>query len=243
MAKKIFIATPLALLLALGPAVSHALVIGFEGLISGENTASFEELGINNTYQGFQWTAMTTSEDFPPQWAAAEIGPFGGVSPFNGSGYAWTYFGGQSMFVTFGGGTRTVAGGYFAGQFGSYSFSASTLQMFGYDDVDNLIAQSEVLNLVDGRWQFLAGGQLATTQVHKLELRSNSGTTWFAIDDLEVSDSVVPEPTTLFLLCLGLTALGLVKRRVSRPSLYKHRSAGRAAVDEQAVVAAQDELR
>jgi hypothetical protein len=190
---------------------SQALVIGFEGLVQGSNTASFADLGISDTYSGFQWTARGASVQ-PTGWAVGEVGPFGGVSAFDGTGFAWTFNGAQSMFVTFGGDRRTVAGGYFSGQFGSFSASATTLQMYGYDASNNLIARSDALTLADNRWQFLAGGPLATIPVYKLELRSNAQDAWFAIDNLEVGDVNVPEPTTLLLLGLGLVGIAGVTK-------------------------------
>ena len=192
-------------------ASGHALIVGFEGILPEPGTASFDELGIENTYLGFQWRAADSVEQQPPLWGVDESLTIGGVSAFEGTAFGWTYNGGRSLFVTFGGEARTVVGAYVAGLWFP-QYSSGSVQMLGYDAADNVIARSGVLNLVDSQWRFMAGGLLATTPVHKLELRSDAADTWFGVDHLEI-DGVVPEPASLVLLGLGLVTLGNFRLR------------------------------
>ena len=192
------------LLLVIGFARAEAQLIGFEDLTAG--SASFNDLGIDQTYFGYTWTADNSNQQ-PTLWGAAE-GVLGDVSAFEGTGFAWTFNGGQSMFVDFFG-PKHVQGVYLAGQFPGNS--SSSVQMFGYDQSNNLVATSAPLDLVDGQWQFLSGGELTIIGVHRLELRSNAPTTWFAIDNLEISE--VPEPSSVLLFAAFGVAAGVRRRR------------------------------
>ena len=222
------------LLLVIGFARAEAQLIGFEDLTAG--SASFNDLGIDQTYFGYTWTADNSNQQ-PTLWGAAE-GVLGDVSAFEGTGFAWTFNGGQSMFVDFFG-PKHVQGVYLAGQFPGNSSSSvqmfgydqsnnlvatkhlyrgrgvsrelSSVQMFGYDQSNNLVATSAPLDLVDGQWQFLSGGELTIIGVHRLELRSNAPTTWFAIDNLEISE--VPEPSSVLLFAAFGVAAGVRRRR------------------------------
>ena len=200
----------LGFVLSMGTA--NATLIDFEGLVS--NSDSFDNLGLNTTYYGHTWSA-TNSAQSPIAWGARE-GSGGGVSAFSGTGFAWTYNGGQSMFIDFSS-SQFVMGAFFAGMFNGNN--STTIQMFGYDSNNTLLASSSVLNLALGQWQNLSGGSLISTAIDRLEIRSDRATSWFAIDDLnirEASNITVPEPSTLaiFSLCIMGFASRCFKKKV-----------------------------
>lgn len=201
-----------ALLLSLSSYPSHATLIGFEGLTGG--AGSFTSLGIQNTYFGHTWTAANSAQS-PTDWGVSALA-FGEVSALSGSSYAYTFNGGQSMFIDFSS-PQNVIGVWAAAQFPDSA--AASLQLFGYDSGANLIGQSSVLNLVVGQWQLLGGAALDSLAVSRLEIRSNAPTTWYALDDLEIrraGEGQVSSPTTVALVGLGLAGLGWSGRGKSR---------------------------
>lgn len=192
----------IAALMAAGAA--QAGIIGFEGLTA--SSESFTNLGIANTYEGYSWSS-TGSAQQPTAWGAV-TGNFGGLSAHGGSSYAWTFNGGQSMFVDFGASTDVVDV-FVAGQFGGYS--AASVQLFGYDAADVLTSQSVVTNLAVGQWSHVVAN---LNGIHKLEFRSDAATRWFGIDDLQVNPGgTVPEPSTLALVSLAVLGVVTAGRR------------------------------
>ena len=200
------------LLIASSARSAMATTIGFEGLIS-ETNASFTTLAISNSYLGYKWSAspVLPGDSGPNDWGAVDCvvttcfddQP---LTAHSGSGYGWTFSGPQSLYIDFGAPTH-VGGGWFAGQFlfgpNGFFFGANsrTMQLFGYDASNNLIASSGVLDLVDSQWQFLGAN---FSDVYRLELRSDRDVSWFAVDDLDVTPA--PEPGTLVLIGTGLLA-------------------------------------
>lgn len=199
---KIFLTTALCALLTVGTA--QANVIGFEGLTPDFDT--FNGLGIANTYQGYTWTASNTAQP-PALWGVAE-GTLGGLSANSGTGYAWTFNGGQSMFIDFGAATDVVDV-FVAGQFSGNE--ATSIELFGYDAGNALVSQTAATALSVGMWSQIAAN---LNGINRLEFRSNAPTSWFGIDDLQVNPSStvdLPEPSTLALVALA--SLGLLGRR------------------------------
>jgi hypothetical protein len=193
------------------PTSAGAAVIGFEGLILNSEV-SFTDQGISNTYLGHSWSASGGVGD----WGVADCGAgatcFGDQSlkAHSGTSYGWNYAGPQSLYVDFAEATD-VGGAWFAGQFGNRCpCNSLTMQFFGYDAANVLVASSAVLALADSRWQFLDAG---FSGIYRLELRSDRPDSWFAIDDLELSPSAVPEPATLLLLGAATAVLGIRRRR------------------------------
>lgn len=199
---------------------ARAAVITFDDLTTRDN---FTNLGISGSYHGFKWgysnapgigsavvpspgdTGWASGTITDPAWMPAP-------TPVSGNTYAWNWNGPQGLVVDFLS-PHDVAGGYFATLSSTYGLNASTIELFGYDGADNLIASSGSLGL-SNTFQYLTAG---FTGVNKLEIRANSDFRWFSVDDLEVtptSVSSVPEPSTMALL--GLGAAGLARRRAAR---------------------------
>ena len=91
-----------------------------------------------------------------------------------------------------------VTGAYFADlDFVDPFFNADTIQMFGYNAGNTLVATSSILGLTHD-FQYLAAG---FTDIWRLEFRANAVEQWFLIDDIILNESSppVPEPATLSL--------------------------------------------
>ncbi len=192
-----------------GFSAANASIIDFEGLIS-ENYSSFTNLGISNTYQGYNWSSSSGD------WGAVDCNTttcFGdqSLTAVSGTSYGWSYSAPQSLFIDFGQATDVIDA-YFAGLFDNRgNFASSTIQLFGYDSLSNLISSSSVLNLVDSQWQLLSANLLG---IHTLEIRSDRQSSWFAVDDIRINEAVnVPEPASTALLVLGLAGIGFSRRK------------------------------
>ena len=195
---------------SLSASIAHALVIDFEDLTTRNN---FNALGIIDTYQGFEWgfgtspgVAGRTFVNTSIGWASATVTD-PGVAPaptgVGGESYAWNWGGPQSLWIDFKSPTNFI-GGDFAVLSSTFGSNASTLQLFTYDSTDKLVGASAILNLTD-TFQSLSAN---FTNVRYLELRANTQTAWFSIDNLVVDQAQVPEPTTLVLMALGLAGFG-----------------------------------
>lgn len=183
---------------------SAATVIGFDDIGTRNN---FDNLGISGNYQGFHWTDSTGFGN-SDGWASATTSYRvlnETLTPASGNGYAWNWNGLQSLFIDFGSATD-VTGAFFAnGIYGGHNpgSEASTIQMFGYDALGNLVASSGILGLNTG-FQFLGAG---FNDIFRLEFRAEAAGRWFMIDDLIINESVpVPAPAGLGLFALGLLA-------------------------------------
>jgi hypothetical protein len=149
--------------------------------------------GISTSYHGFAWgysrfsgleNAVIPSTSIFWDWASATVSNPGvspGPTPVSGDSYAWNSDGPQSLFIDFRAPT-TVASAYFATLSSGYSFNATTVQLFAYDESGSLQSESSVLNLTNSFQQLNAG----FTGVRFLEIRGNATGRNFSIDDLEL---------------------------------------------------------
>lgn len=184
---------------------ANAATINFDDLNTRNNFAS---LGISNTYQGYLWSSSTSSGG-NEGWAVATTTQrisSETYAPASGNGYGWNWNGTQSLFIDFQGAVN-VDGAYFANIGASYGSNASFVQMLGYDSIGNVVAQSG-LGAIGNSFQYLNAN---FSNIHKLEIRANAASKWFAVDDIQVS--AVPEPETYALLLAGLGLVGGVVRR------------------------------
>lgn len=198
----------LGLVLSVSVLNVNAEVIDFDDL-TGQS--SFTDAGIQGSYIGYEWGSnnLTNIPQVGTQGWGYSSGNVGGRTALSGTSFAWTYSGSQSHFIDFQGPVDFNSGMFAATSFGN-SNDATTIQMFGYDASDTLIASSGILNLTTA-YQQLSSPTL--TGITTLEIRSNSQGRWFVMDDLTLNTSV-PAPASLGLLILAM--LGMGARRLSR---------------------------
>ncbi|MBS1827130.1 MAG: hypothetical protein JST93_17565 [Acidobacteria bacterium] len=191
---------PLALTLGLSPAT--ALVIDFEDLTTRDN---FFDQGISNNYQGYVWsTALSGPAAGSTGWASATVTDPAvdpAPTPVSGSSYAWNWSGPQSIFIHFGAAT-TFNSVWLATLSSAFGGNASTVQLFGYDASDTLVATGSVLSLTDNFQLYSAN----FTGVYKVEFRADTAA-WFSIDDITVDEADIPEPNAGILLAIGSIAI------------------------------------
>ena len=183
-----------------------ASTIGFEGLAGADMATSFTALGIGNTYLGNVWSASGGD------WGVCDANCFGDQSlrAHSGSAYAWSYSGPQSLTIQFAGATR-FTGGYFAGQFlNRGGFNASTIELLGYDASNALVGSTAAIAIGDSSWRFIAAD---FSNVSRLDIRSDRAGSWFAVDDLQVGATSVPEPASVALFGLGLLGAAAARRK------------------------------
>ena len=198
-----------SLICAMAAVPASAATIGFEGLVGNNTQTTLSSLGVANTYQGNIWSAVNGS------WGICDTNCFGDqpLRAHTGSAYAWSASGPQSMNIQFGTAT-TFTGGYFAGQFDNRgNYDSRTIQLSGYDANNKLVGSTGAVAMQDSRWGFIAAN---FSNISKLEIRSDRGGSWFAIDDLQFGATSVPEPTSLALLGLGLFGVAAARRKAAK---------------------------
>ncbi len=196
-------------LLFVGLTPSWAAVINFDDLTTRDN---FFDLGINNTYQGYVWsTTLVGGTTVQTGWASATtadpaVDP--APTPVSGLSYAWNWNGPQSLFIQFGTPTD-VTSAYFATLSSAFSQNASTIQLFGYDAANTLVATGAILTLTDAFQLYIAN----FAGVNTLEIRADGADRWFSIDDISLNDNAaVPEPGSALLLGAGVLVIAGLNR-------------------------------
>jgi len=215
------------------PAPANAAVVGFEGIPGADNQQwyLFSSLGVAHTYAGFRWGYGTdpgpANANFvdPGGWALSHInnqGSDGWPAPngVTGNYYASNANGIISLWIDF-----QEAVTFTSGEFSWLTPTnppgpnSSTIQLFGYADSAGNIGSELHSSAVTGLNETLTELSANFTNIRFLEIRSNSGDTWFAVDNLQIGDpdiSPIPEPgSTLALGLLLASALGLRHRRRS----------------------------
>ena len=196
--------------LMVGSAPAGAAVITFDDLTTRDN---FFDLGINNSYQGYVWsTTLVGGETDVTGWASATVADPASPpapTPVSGTTYAWNWNGPQSLFIQFGAPTDVTSANFahLSPEFGSGN--SNTIQLFGYDATNTLVATGSVLQLSDVFQLYTANFSGVST----LEIRANTDS-WFAVDDitLNANASEVPEPGSVFLMAAGGLALAGLRR-------------------------------
>jgi hypothetical protein len=196
----------LPLALALGCAPAWAAVITFDDLGTRDN---FWAQGIANNYQGYVWSpSLTGPATSETGWASATVGSPAwdpAPTPVSGQSYAWNWNGPQSLFIHFGTATD-VNSVWLATLSSTFGGNASTVQLFGYDATDTLVATGSVMNLTDSFQLYTAD----FAGIYKVELRGSGG--WFSVDDITLNATSAPEPSSAALLALGGLAVAGLKR-------------------------------
>lgn len=209
-----------AIVVATAPAQAAPVTLTFDDLTTRDN---FVSLGIESTYQGFEWgysivaglSNAVIPASFPAGWASATVAApaiFPAPTPVSGNSYAWNWLEVQSLYIDFQT-PHDVNSGYFSAISPNSPINADSIQLIGYDVSGSVIASTAPFSLSNNFQQLNAG----FTGVRTLEIRANERNRFYAIDDLTVtpaSVSDVPEPTSIALFGTGAIGLfGLHRRK------------------------------
>ncbi len=236
--KKHSIILAVAGLMACVPSM-HAAVIGFEGIGGADETRWHQfhngspgnpGLGIADTYSGYAWgfgdapgkgNAIFNADNTERGWAIshrenANSGGWPAPNGVSGNYYAANANGSISLWIDFREAVTFLGGDFsWLSPSGSQNsaLNASTIQLFGYADagtgIGDELHSSGVMALDDT----LTTLSVNFTDVRYLEIRSDRGNSWFAVDNLQVGASAVPEPS-------GALGLGLF---LAAPLCFRHR--------------------
>jgi hypothetical protein len=199
----------------------QAGLITFDDLTTRNN---FFALGIEDSYQGFEWGFSNTPglggaiipTNQTTGWASATVADPAispAPTPVSGQSYAWNWDGPRSLFIDFQT-PHDVSSGYFATLSSNYFSNALSVQLFGYDESNNLVGTSAPLILTHSFQQLQANLQ----DIRTLEIRANADSRWFSIDNLDVTPSsataAVPEAPSLigFAVVACIACVGVVRR-------------------------------
>lgn len=201
-------------MLAAGAALGEE--IGFEDInLGGLTRSNFADLGIENTYRGYQWSRgnSTFGEGF---WGVVNNSDGQSVRAFSGNQMGWNWNGPLSLSITFNV-DKIVDSAYFNVFSAGQDWGADTIRLEGYNAANQLVATSSTLQLDDvssnPAWQRLDANFVGVRRLQIVATQGDSnwaGAGWWAIDNLTVRD--VPAPGAAGLLGMALLA-GARRRR------------------------------
>jgi hypothetical protein len=229
--KGVFYFTTACVLLFQIPPNLPCATIGFEDLTT---RATFLSLGILNSYEGFEWgygddagiggTFGRTFVDDSNGWASATtsnpaLAPV--PSGISGTSYAWNSNAMQSLWIDFKTPTTFNSADFAILASGGYAFNSSTIQLFGYDASDVLLATTGILTLSDTMQTLRAD----FVGIRYLEIRANPDSTHFSVDSLRINESIPPSPVpdacpSAMLLTIAIGSLAWLHRRCVTSSAY-----------------------
>jgi len=196
------IAASAALALALSTPPVAAGMINFDDLMGST---------VGSSYGGFTWGANWDVE------SRASLGGYGDTAAFP-SGANAAFNGGGVSVIDLLASTPTVFNGASFLSWGSNNgfagYSSTTITVQGWNGTSLLWTASEALS--PSTFTDLAFGTAAVTD---LKFLGSAASRWWLVDNISFGAAAVPEPGTLVLLATGLLALGLFRRRKSRPML------------------------
>ncbi len=182
-----------------------ALVLGIALMAATPAQAQFSTFTSRAAFNGAAGPLQTETFDAPftlVPIAGATYAIAGGTVTFDAN-LGGMMFGGGDFFADL------LAGGVMSPQFVRFDF-ASPIRSFGAD-FSSFDLPGITLEAMIGATTFSFGegffGIVSTTPFSSLSLRNPSDDTFFAVDDLSVSVSTVPEPATVWMMLAGVALL------------------------------------